>query len=252
MPSGDYSPDVRLTPKHMVRSRRWKEGYGRTTIRVSLNASRGSCQPLQVASPNLLPPTFATRIDEMPHLDRLRFKATHVFLKVAVSSRQSLVLSQVLRPRFDDERFDVVRRMLSIAIDAPPEGSVPSSHPCKFVESLQELVRLPQLNLIFHCNQYRSLTGVYVSNQHRLAPVIPSPKIHRRIRQARNQNQYWTNAGANSRRNQRKVCTLSARDISPESAAGCPRSMYTSMNTAIARARTQSGAKFCITVVIKR
>ena len=61
---------------------------------------------------------LATRIDEMPHLNRLRFKATHVFLKVAVPSRQSFVLSQVLRPRFDDERFDVVRRMLSIAIGA--------------------------------------------------------------------------------------------------------------------------------------
>src|SRR5690349_18835995 len=65
-----------------------------------------------------LMPALATRIDEMPHLDRLRFKTTHVFLKVAVSSRQSLVLSQVLRPRFDDERFDVERRMLGIAIDA--------------------------------------------------------------------------------------------------------------------------------------
>jgi hypothetical protein len=49
---------------------------------------------------------------KMPHLGRLRFKTTHAFLKVAVSSRQSLVLSQVLRPRFDDERFDVVRGML--------------------------------------------------------------------------------------------------------------------------------------------
>jgi hypothetical protein len=67
-----------------------------------------------------MPPALAMRVDEMPNLDRLRFKTTHVFLKVAVSSRQSLVLSQVLRPRFDDERFDVVRRMLSVAIDAPP------------------------------------------------------------------------------------------------------------------------------------
>jgi hypothetical protein len=50
---------------------------------------------------------------KMPHLGRLRFKTTHAFLKVAVSSRQSLVLSQVLRPRFDDERFDVVRGMLA-------------------------------------------------------------------------------------------------------------------------------------------
>ena len=87
---------------------------------VSLNASRGLCPASSGRVPYLLPPTFATRIDEMSHLDRLRFKATHVFLKVAVSSRQSLVLSQVLSPRFDDERFDVVRRMLSIAIDAPP------------------------------------------------------------------------------------------------------------------------------------
>jgi hypothetical protein len=86
---------------------------------VSLNASRGFCPPLQVASPILLPPMFATRIDEMPHLDGLRFKTTYVFLKVAVCARQSLVLSQVLPPRFDDKRFDVVRRMLSIAINAP-------------------------------------------------------------------------------------------------------------------------------------
>jgi hypothetical protein len=65
-------------------------------------------------------PALATRIDEMPHLDRLRFKTTYVFLQLAVPSRQSLVLSQVLRPRFDDERFDVARRVLSIAINAPP------------------------------------------------------------------------------------------------------------------------------------
>ena len=65
-----------------------------------------------------MPAMLATCIDEMPHLDRLRFKTTHAFLKVAVPSRQSFVLSQVLRPRFDDERFDVVRRMLSIAIGA--------------------------------------------------------------------------------------------------------------------------------------
>ena len=43
-------------------------------------------------------PALATRIDEMPHLDRLRFKTTYVFLQLAVPSRQSLVLSQVLRP----------------------------------------------------------------------------------------------------------------------------------------------------------
>ena len=78
----------------------------------------GFCPPLHVVS-RLMPPALAMRVDEMPHFDRLRFKTTHVFLKVAVSSRQSLVLSQVLRPRFDDERFDVVRRMLSVAIDAP-------------------------------------------------------------------------------------------------------------------------------------
>ena len=69
-------------------------------------------------SRDLMPAMLATCIDEMPHLDRLRFKTTHAFLKVAVPSRQSFVLSQVLRPRFDDERFDVVRRMLSIAIGA--------------------------------------------------------------------------------------------------------------------------------------
>ena len=57
-----------------------------------------------------MPPALATRINEMPHLDRLRFETTHVFLKVAVSYRQSLVQPQVLRPRFNDERFDVVRR----------------------------------------------------------------------------------------------------------------------------------------------
>ena len=50
----------------------------------------------------------------------VHFAVRPTFLKVAVSSHQSLVLSQVLRPRFDDERFDVLRRMLSIAIDAPP------------------------------------------------------------------------------------------------------------------------------------
>jgi hypothetical protein len=111
----------------------------------------------------------------MPHLGRLRFKTTHVFLKVAVSSRHSLVLSQVLRPRFDDERFDVVRGMLCITIDAPPLRAVPPPHSCEFLESLQELVGLPRLNLIFHCNQYRSLTWVYFSDQRRPAPVIPSP-----------------------------------------------------------------------------
>jgi hypothetical protein len=45
-----------------------------------------------------IPPALATRINEMPHLDRLRFKTTYVFLQLAVPSRQSLVLSQVLRP----------------------------------------------------------------------------------------------------------------------------------------------------------
>src|SRR5579864_7360308 len=116
--------------------------------------------------PHSQPPTFATRIDEMSHLDRLRFKMTYIFLKVAVCARQSLVLSQVLRPRFDDKRFDVVGRMFSIAINAPSRCTVPPAHSCKFVESLQELVRLLRVNFIFHCNQYRSLTGVYVSNQH--------------------------------------------------------------------------------------
>src|SRR5258705_12451757 len=67
-----------------------------------------------------MPPALATRIDEMPHVDWLRFKTTYVFLQLAVPSRQSLVLSQVLRPRFNDERFDVTRRVFSIAINAPP------------------------------------------------------------------------------------------------------------------------------------
>jgi transposase len=66
-----------------------------------------------------MPPALRTRIDEMAHLDRLRFKTTYVFLQLAVPSRQSLVLSQVLRPRFDDERFDVARRVQQ----KPKDGS---------------------------------------------------------------------------------------------------------------------------------
>src|SRR4029077_18245168 len=108
-----------LIPKHMVRNRGWREGMEAQQSGVSLSASRGSYLHLQLGS-YLLPPALAMRIDEMPHLDRLRFKTTHAFLKVAVSSRQSLVLSQVFRPRFDDERFDVDRWMLGIAVDAPP------------------------------------------------------------------------------------------------------------------------------------
>src|SRR5258708_35282866 len=104
----------------MVRSRGWKQGYGRTTIRGIASRLTWVVPASSGRVPYLLPPTFATRIDEMPHLDRLRFKATYAFLKLAVPFRQSLVLSQVLRPRFDDERFDVERRMLGIAIDAPP------------------------------------------------------------------------------------------------------------------------------------
>src|SRR5882762_7258372 len=201
MPSGNYSPDVRFdTQAHGPQSRLEKRLWNNDNPGYRLTLHVGSARLFR-SRPHLLPPTFATRIDEMPHLDGLRFKTTYVFLKVAVSSRQSLVLSQVLRPRFDDERFDVERRMLGIAIDAPPCCSVPPPHSCKFVESLQELVRLLRVNLIFYCHEYRSLIGVYVSNQHRLAPVIPSPQIHRRIRQTRNQNQYWTNGGANSRAN---------------------------------------------------
>src|SRR5260370_2164527 len=92
------------------------------------------------------------------------------------------------------------------------------------MECLKEHIRLPRLNLKFHCNKYGSLTWVYVSNQLRFAAVVPSSKIHRRIRQTRNQNQYWTTGCANSCRNQRNVCPLPACYISPKSAAGCPRS----------------------------
>ena len=57
--------------------------------------------------------------DEMPYLDKLQFKTTDVFLKLAVCARQSFVLPQVFGPRFYDERFDVVRGILSITINAP-------------------------------------------------------------------------------------------------------------------------------------
>src|SRR6516162_8835380 len=98
------------------------------------------------------------------------------------------------------------------------------SKTCKSVKSLQELIRLARFDLIFHCNQHGSLTRVNLSDQERLAPVIPSSQIHRRIGQGGNQDQYWTKGGANRRRNQRKVRTVPASDISPKGAAGCPRS----------------------------
>src|SRR5712664_269391 len=109
-----------LTPKQMVCNRGWKKGFGTTTIRDIAKHCTWVLPASSTRIPHLLPPTFATRIDEMPYLDRLRFKTTNVFLKLAVCAHQSLMLSQVLRPRFDDERFHVVRGMLSIAIDAPP------------------------------------------------------------------------------------------------------------------------------------
>src|SRR6266478_1614507 len=84
MPSGDYSPDVRFDtqthgPQSRLERRLWKNnnpGY-RLTLTWVVPASSGRV-------PYLLPPTFATHIDEMPHLDRLRFKATVSCMRLRV------------------------------------------------------------------------------------------------------------------------------------------------------------------------
>ena len=64
----------------------------------------------------------------MLHCGWLRLKPMQAFLNLAVRLRQSGVLPQVFRPRFDGKRFKVARRMFGVVINAPPRRAIPLAH----------------------------------------------------------------------------------------------------------------------------
>ena len=75
-----------------------------------------------------LRPALGPSINEMPHFAWLRLKPMQPFLNLAVRLRQSVVLPQVFRPRFDGKRFEVERRMFGVVINAPPRRAIAPAH----------------------------------------------------------------------------------------------------------------------------
>lgn len=72
---------------------------------------------------------FAPGIDEVPHYDWLCCKPIYAFLYFAIRPGESRMLPQMLSPRIDDERFEVVCRLFGIVIDGPARRTIPPPHP---------------------------------------------------------------------------------------------------------------------------
>jgi len=70
------------------------------------------------------------------------------------------VLTKVLRPRPNEERFDVAIRVFEIPIDAPPEGTIPTANAAVLVDRLEKRLELSRLNAVFRGDEHRALVKV--------------------------------------------------------------------------------------------
>jgi hypothetical protein len=85
----------------------------------------------------------------------------HSLFGLAIGSRQSFVLPEMLIPRGNDEGFDVPIRILRVTEDAPLSGAVAAANPSILANRLEKIRCLVRSNFIFDGDQDWPKISIY-------------------------------------------------------------------------------------------
>src|SRR5947208_2037166 len=96
----------------------------------------------------------------MPHFGLGEDISLHSLLGLTIGAGQAFVLSQMLRPRGNDEGFDIAICILHVAEDSPPLCAVAASNPSPLPNRFEELSGFFCSDLIFDGDQHWAKTVV--------------------------------------------------------------------------------------------
>ena len=115
------------------------------------------------------------RLQQMLHKGFAFDVTPHLRLDVAIATRETLVLAQVLGPRRHQKGFEKHVGVLEIPKDAPPPGAIPSSDSAIGLHRLHERVFMSLSDVVSHRHQHGLTFGRRRNTLHerRQPPVVP-------------------------------------------------------------------------------